>query len=421
MFFMMGHFYAMYNYVALGLAVLLGILIALDAFLLFRTSGIRGKREVGDILSNGDENESILTIENLYSNTINAVIYEEIPHQLSLRELKFKTKINGNSKKSITYILSPKDRGVYDFGDIVVITSTSLNLLNRRYSLPASKKVSVYPSYIYLDNYSFKNFKYYTKHTGNKKIRKIGQSSEFEHIKNYVKGDDIRHINWKSSAKHGGLMVNQYMDERAQQVYSVIDTGRSMQMPFDGLSLLDYAINSSLAVSHTITRNHDRAGVMYFNKKVESILPASKAVGQLPKILRTLFNLKTTYAESNFEKLYATIKFKISSRSLLMVYTNFEDMNSVQRQLPYLKGIAKNNVLILLMFRNTEVEELLKKKNSNRHSDYKKAVAEKQVYQKKLMTKLLNRHGIHTVLTDPKSLTIDSIDKYLEIKSRGLL
>lgn len=96
-------------------------------------------------------------------------------------------------------------------------------------------------------------------------------------------------------------------------------------------------------------------------------------------------------------------------------------MNSVQRQLPYLKGIAKNNVHILLMFRNTEVEELLKKKNSSRHSDYKKAVAEKQVYQKKLMTKLLNRHGIHTVLTDPKILTVDSIDKYLEIKSRGLL
>ena len=118
-------------------------------------------------------------------------------------------------------------------------------------------------------------------------------------------------------------MVNQYMDERAQQFYSVIDTGRSMQMPFDGLSLLDYAINTLLVVSHTITRNHDRAGVMHFNKKVESILPASKVVVQLPKILRTLFNLKTTYAESNFEKLYATIKFKISSRRLLMVYTNF--------------------------------------------------------------------------------------------------
>lgn len=294
-------------------------------------------------------------------------------------------------------------------------------MIQRKYQLPASRQIAVYPSYIHLNRYSLKNLKYYTRDIGAKKTRRIGQSMEFEHIKDYVKGDDIRYINWKASAKRGELMVNQYTEERAQQVYCLIDSGRAMQMPFDGLTLLDYAINSTLALSHIIIRKHDRAGMLHFNKRVNQILPADKAVSQLPKILSALYNLKTEFYESNFEKLYADIKFKINHRSLMVLFTNFEDMNSLQRQLPYLKGIAKNNVLLVVFFKNREIEKVVQSEATHQSDYYDKAIAEKLSFQKKLMVKELNKQGIQTLLTDPKHLTVDTIDKYLEIKSRGLI
>lgn len=419
--FLIGHFYEMYHNLALVLLLVLLILLVIDTFLLYRTKGISATREVSSILSNGDENECKLILENRYSHKVVCTIYEEIPFQLALRELKFPTSVNAQKSKTITYELVPKERGEYDFGDIVILTRTPFQLISRRFTSPASKKVMVYPSFLKLNQLSFKNFKHYSQYSGAKKTRRIGHSSEFEHIKGYIKGDDIRHINWKASAKRSDLMINQYREERAQQIYSIIDTGRAMEMPFEGLSLLDYAINSTLALSHVIIRNNDRAGVIYFNKQVDKILPANKAISQLPKVRNLLYNIRTAYSESNFEKLYSTVKFKLSNRSLLLLYTNFEDMNAVERQLPYLKGLAKNNVVVVIFFENTTLLNLTTKSVSNTNEFYEKAVAEKMVYQKKLMVKQLNKYGIHTVLTDPKNLTVNTIDKYLEIKSRGIL
>lgn len=417
----LGHFYPPYTLAGTVVVAVLVVLLLLDVGLLYRGSHITGSRQINAILSNGDENDCVLSIDSTYSFPVSARIYDELPYQLNMRGQKFDTLLSPHKNKELQYTIIPTLRGEYEFGDIVVLVKSPLRMIQRKYQLPASRQIAVYPSYIHLNRYSLKNLKYYTRDIGAKKTRRIGQSMEFEHIKDYVKGDDIRYINWKASAKRGELMVNQYTEERAQQVYCLIDSGRAMQMPFDGLTLLDYAINSTLALSHIIIRKHDRAGMLHFNKRVNQILPADKAVSQLPKILSALYNLKTEFYESNFEKLYADIKFKINHRSLMVLFTNFEDMNSLQRQLPYLKGIAKNNVLLVVFFKNREIEKVVQSEATHQSDYYDKAIAEKLSFQKKLMVKELNKQGIQTLLTDPKHLTVDTIDKYLEIKSRGLI
>jgi uncharacterized protein (DUF58 family) len=419
--FVLGHFYPLYYTVAKVGAILLALGFLLDAALLFRKNGISGSRKIGAILSNGDENEVVLNIVNRYEYLLFAKIYEELPYQLNERKKTFDTKLNPATSKKIAYTLTPKQRGEFEFGDIVVMVSTPLQLVTRRYQLPATVTIAVYPSFIHLNRYNLKSLKYFSKDIGEQKTRKIGHSSEFEQIKGYVKGDEVRHINWKASAKRNQLMVNQYTDEKAQQVYCMLDTGRAMQMPFDGLSLLDYAINATLALSHIIVKKNDKAGLLYFNKKVEKILPADKSLSQIPRILNTLYNLKTEFYESNFEKLYAEVKFRITHRSLMLVFTNFEDMNSLHRQLPYLKGIARNNVLLVIFFKNRELEELITTPSQTSADYYYKSVGEKLSYQKRLMVKELQKHGIQSLLTDPKNLTTDTISKYLEIKAKAII
>ncbi|MEY2924846.1 MAG: hypothetical protein RLZZ337_1394 [Bacteroidota bacterium] len=419
--YVLGHFYSLYYMVAtIGLALLIFFLL-LDAFLLYRKNGISGSRKVAAILSNGDENPIALHIINRYEYLLFATIIDELPSQLNQGEKQFNTKLNPLTSKKINYAVWPKERGEYQFGDIVVMVCTPLRLLKRRYSIAAQTTVAVYPSFVRLNRYNLKNLKYFSRDIGEAKTRKIGHSTEFEQIKGYVKGDEMRYINWKASAKRNQLMVNQYTDEKAQQVYCILDTGRAMQMPFDGLSLLDYAINASLALSQIIIKKNDKAGLLYFNKKVDKILPADKSLSQIPKILNTLYNLKTAFFESNFEKLYAEVKFRITHRSLMLIFTNFEDMNSLKRQLPYLKGIARNNVLLVVFFKNRELEEMVSSPAKTGRDFYYQAVGEKLIYQKKLMVKELQRHGIQSLLTDPQNLTTDTISKYLEIKAKAII
>ena len=256
---------------------------------------------------------------------------------------------------------------------------------------------------------------------GVKKIRRIGHTMEFEQIKEYVSGDDIRTLNWKATAKKNSLMVNQFQDEKSQNIYMIIDKGRTMKMPFNGLSLLDYAINATLVLSNVILKKQDKAGMFTFSKKIDNRVVAEKRTSQMQKILENLYNVKTDYFESDYSKLYADVKKNINQRSLLILYTNFETLDGLHRQLPYLKGIAKNHLLVVVFFQNTELNQIIHKKSETIQEVYDKVIAEKFVFEKKLIVNELKKYGIHSVLTQPENLTLDTINKYLEIKARGIL
>ena len=179
--------------------------------------------------------------------------------------------------------------------------------------------VPTYPSYMQLRKYDLMAFSNNLSQYGLKKIRRIGHTMEFEQIKEYVQGDDLRTINWKATAKKNQLMVNQFQDEKSQNVYMVIDKGRVMKMPFNGLSLLDYAINATLVLSNVILKKQDKAGILAFSKKVENRVVAEKRQSQMQLIMENLYNVKTDFFESDFSRLYVDIKKNINQRSLIML------------------------------------------------------------------------------------------------------
>jgi uncharacterized protein (DUF58 family) len=216
-------------------------------------------------------------------------------------------------------------------------------------------------------------------------------------------------------------MVNQYQDEKSQPIYSIIDTGRVMKMPFNGLKLLDYAINSTLAFSNVALKRNDKTGMLSFSKKIETFLPAVQKITYLNTILEKLYNINTAYTDSDFGLLYAHIKRKINHRSLLLFYTNFEHISALRRQLPFLTAIAKKHMLVVIFFENTELESLIATDAEDLQSIYHKTIAEKFSLEKRLMQKELQKYGIQTILTKPEHLTVNTINKYLEIKARGIL
>ena len=280
---------------------------------------------------------------------------------------------------------------------------------------------AVYPSYIQMKKYEFLAMSNRLTELGLKKIRKIGHTMEFEQIKKYVSGDDVRTINWKTTAKKGKLMVNQYQDEKSQPIFSLIDVGRVMKMPFEELKLLDYAINSTLAFSNIALRKNDKVGMLTFSKQVENIVPASNKKTNLAVLNEVLYKIDTNYSDSDYGLLYGMIKRKITQRSLLILYTNFEHMSGLERQLPYLKSIAKQHLLITVFFENTELEELISEDAENLQAVYEKIIAQKFYYEKRLIVKELEKHGIYSILTKPKNLSVNVINKYLEFKSKGLI
>ncbi|MFD2826132.1 DUF58 domain-containing protein [Leeuwenhoekiella polynyae] len=408
--------------VALVGLFLLAIAAVFDSILLFKKKdGILATRELPEKFSNSDLNEVPLSIQNKYGFKIAYNIIDEIPVQFQKRDFLKSGSIPARAKKLIIYQLRPVDRGVYTFGKLNIYVSSPLNFVKRRFSFGKDQTVKVYPSFVQMKKYAFLAIDNKLTQFGLKKIRRIGHTMEFEQIKDYVSGDDVRTINWKATAKRGNLMVNQFQDEKSQPVYSIIDASRVMKMPFEGLTLLDYAINSALAFSNIALKKNDKTGLLTFSNTIHNHLAASSKKTHLNTILEVLYSIKTNFLDSDFGRLYAEVKRKITHRSLLLLYTNFEHLSALERQLPYLKGLAQKHVLVVIFFENTELDNLISKKATSTPEIYHKTIAQKMDYDKKLMVKELEKHGIQAVLTKPEDLSVKTINKYLEIKARGII
>lgn len=390
-------------------------------FLFANRTGIKAKRTIADRFSNGEYNPVQIDLKSYFSFATQIEILEELPEQLQARHQVFNLKLDPRESNFIRYEIRPKERGVYQFGFCNLMIRSKIGMVSRRIPSAQYDTVKVYPSYKYMRRYTLVAHSAQEMDAGNKKLRKIGHSLEFEQIKEYVRGDDIRSLNWKATARKGALMANHFVDEKSQQVYVIIDKGRLMKMPFRGLTLLDYAINATLILANVSLYRQDKFGLMTFSHVQGTVLPAQRKGMQMNLVLEALYNQETDFLESDFERLYLQVRTYIKHRSLLVLFTQFETMHGLKRQLPYLKQLAKHHLLLVVFFENSELTALAGEPAEDLEGIYTKTIAEKFSFEKKMIVKELRNHGIISMLTPPENLTINTVNKYLELKSKQML
>lgn len=405
-------------WVALGI---LGIIVCIDWYLLFQNKDkIFIARVVDQKLSLSDSETIHYSITNNSDRVFNVELYDELPYQLQHRQGLKQFKLE---KKPVEfdYLIRPYERGEYHFGQThLYISNPQLNLLQRRISIANETVSQVVPSIKQMKKYELQVFSKMSALSGIRKTRQIGENDEFEHIRPYTQGDNVKAINWKATSRSNQIMVNQYQNSRQQSVYCVIDKGRSMKMPFDNLTLLDHSINSALALSNIILRKYDHAGLITFSNKIGAILKATAKKGQLENIAEVLYNQTTDFHESNFKLLSEVTRRQINRRSIWLFYTNFETEHDLNRHLPHLRYLAKRHLVVVIIFINTKLEETSEMECQTKHDIYLKTFAEKVLLDKQLIKEKLVRNGIQTILTTPQNLSVNVINKYLEIKSKRM-
>lgn len=402
------------------LCAFLAILLT-DAVLLYYKKAVKATRECADRLSNGDDNKVVITVKSAYPFMIRMTVIDETPAVFQRRDVEYRLVVPAHAVRRLAYTLRPVRRGEYNFGKIRIFARTMLGLVERRYTEGEDKNVKVYPSYLMLNHYELLAMSNNLTDMGIKRIRRVGNNTEFEQIKEYVKGDEYRSINWKASARRNQLMVNVYQEERSQQVYSVIDKGRVMQQAFNGMTLLDYSINASLVLSYVAIHREDKAGLITFSDDLDTSLAPSRRPGQMQHILDALYNQRTNFSETDFSNLCVNVNKQISKRSLLVLYTNFSGMSALQRQLSYLKMLSRRHRLLVVFFEDSELNDFINSDKRTTEDYYQHVIAEKFAYEKRLIVTKLHQHGILSLLTRPETLSIDLINKYLELKQRQML
>ncbi len=404
------------------LVISLIIFTLTDYWILFsNTKGMNTHRTMSELLSNGDDNEVTLQIRNQYSFGVRYEIIDELPIQFQIRDFNKKGYLDSRKIAIETYTLHPTKRGEYRFGSINVYVNSPIGLIKRRYSFENEWIVACYPSLIQMQQYALMAVSKFANQFGIKRVRRMGHSREFELIKDYTLGDDMRTINWKATARKSSLMVNHYEDEKSQPLFCVIDKGRAMRLTFEGMNLMDYSINASLALSNIALQKKDKVGLITFSDRLGTHIPAENGTHQLKKLLLGLYGQKTSWGESNFEFLYSSVRQQLKQRSLILLFTAFDSVASMERQLPYILRLNRFHLVLVVFFQDTELETILKEPVSSLKEIYMKTIAGKFSVEKQFIAKELQKKGILSLLTSPKALTVNLINKYLEIKNQGRL
>lgn len=403
------------------LLVLLAIAVAAETLLLYTVVRVGCTRVCVARFSNGDDNTVSLRMANLSSFWLSAEVIDELPPELQIRDWHLRVNLMPHATVVHDYQLRPVRRGVYAFGHVLMFATTRIGLVRRRFRCGQPAEVKVYPSYVMLRQYELAAVSNQITETGVKRIRRVGNNTDFEHIKDYVQGDDYRTINWRASARRAHLMVNVYQDERSQQIFSLIDKGRLMQQAFHGMTLLDYAINAALVLSYVAIHRQDKAGLMTFADTFDSFVPAERHAGQMQRILECLYSQQTSFGESDFSMLASQLNRLVPRRSFVVLYTNYADFDSLSRQLPYLRMLNQRHRLLVVFFEDSQLNDMVASSFQDIEECYQHVIGEKMGYERRLIVHTLRQNGIYSLLTTPERLSVDVINQYIEMRKRQLL
>lgn len=401
---------------ALGFIVLVDVLVVL----LFQKP-ITAQRHLTEKWSLSDQNKVSIYLKNNGYFVWQTEVIDELPEQLQIRNFSKKITLGAKAAKEINYHVKPLKRGQFNYNYIQVFISSPIGLVSRRLRCGQPQMVPVYPSILQMKQYALYTVSHLARYYGVKRMRRIGHSYEFEQIKDYVRGDDMRHINWKATSRTGILKTNHFIEERAQPVYCILDKSRNMNMAFEGMTLLDYAINASLVISNTALQKGDKAGLITFSDKVGTAIRADNNPSSLRNIMESLYAQKYRQTEPDYEFLFNAVSRVIANRSLVFLFANFETISALERVMPVLRKINQRHLLVLVLFQNAELETFAYDGSNNLKEVYNRTIARQMLDNKRQMISTLRKHGIQSLLTQPQDLTMNTLNKYIELKAKGLV
>lgn len=351
----------------------------------------------------------------------------------SLERLKYAMKNRSTSPDSrfplllaspgdtVDYEVIPTRRGDEEFGEIWVRAYGILGLVAYQWKKSAQEKARVYPNVRGFSRYDFLQLKGRSVETGFRPSRVHGRGSDFESLREYRPDDEFRRINWKATARAGKVIVQEFREERNQNLMILLDSGRLMGAETDGVTLLDYAINSALLLAYVSMLKGDQVGCLVFSNEVHGYLPPKRGKGQILRLLDLLQGVGASPVEPDYGRALRYLSIKSRKRSLVVVYTDFLDAELALPLVRYLSSLRKSHLPMVVGFRDPSMTRVAEAPVSSTGQIYQKGVAEWLIQQRESLFATLRRAGVMAVEALPQELSPLVVQKYLETKIQGKL
>jgi uncharacterized protein (DUF58 family) len=248
-----------------------------------------------------------------------------------------------------------------------------------------------------------------------------GEGAEFDSLRDYAPGLDIRFIDWKHSARHHKLLCKEFKTERNHQVVLGFDTGYLMSEPIDGIPRLDHAINAGLLLAWISLQSGDLVGTYGFDAAVRHYQTPIRGIASFARIQRATSELAYHHQETNFTLGLAELSARLRRRALVVLFTDFVDTVTAELLIESMGRVVNRHVVIFVTLRDSLLQRTVDAAPTSFESVAEAVIADDLLRDRSVVLERLERLGVHCLDVSSHGLSVVLLNRYLRIKQRGLL
>ena len=402
---------------ALAADAIILTLSLLDLFTLPTVSAIAAQRFHQKVASLVKTSAVTFQITNQSRRRLRLSLKDDLPETFEVDNPMFRSLLNAKEKLEFQYSFKPLERGRFTLNCIHVRIRSLLGFWVRHLVVPVETSIHVYPDLHQLSHYALLARTNRLNLLGVRRTRRVGQDNEFERLREYTRDDHYRNINWRSTARHNKLIVQDYQTNQSQRIIFLVDCGRMMTNESIGMTFVDHALNSMLMLSHVALSQGDSVGLICFSDKVHCFVPPRSGLGHMNQLLHASFNQFPQMVESRYDEAFLYLANRCNKRALVILITNVVDEVNSQQVVQYMQSASKRHLPISVMLRDHEIFDEAEQTSSL----YNAAAAAQILNWRHDVLNMLSHRGAFVMDVYPEDMTAPIINQYLEIKARHLL
>ena len=383
---------------------------------------MRITREFGGRFAVGGQTEVRIEVQNRTPRLFSLTVKDEYPPQMKLSGLReARLNVEGQSSASLAYDLTPPKRGRFEFGQIVVRFLSRLGLVWREARVGEAQFVKVYPNMRRAREVELRALGARSLVASHRKSSWRGEGREFESLRDYVRGDEMRHISWTATARRGRITTRQYQIERDQNVLIAIDAGRLMTARIETETKLDSAVHAALALMSAAARAGDNFGLVIFGRRIRAYLPPSRGREQMDAALEALYPIEPEMIEPSYARAFEFIAANAKRRSLVVLLTDLVDEEGSRELLTSLRLLRPRHLPLVVTIADRDLKAVVRDAPATVRDLFTQSVAEEIIHQREAALRLVESQGGLALDVTAAALAPALLEKYLQVKERGLL
>lgn len=391
-------------------------------FLLTPSTGqVKVEREVSEVLSVGAWNPVKLLVENRTGRFLEVELNDEPPLPCEVRGLPARLDLEAGRERGLRYQVEPQARGQGEFLAVHLAFTGVLGLWRMQERRELHEDVRIYPDIRAVSRFDLLAVRNRLDEVGYKFFRIRGRGGDFERLREYRHGDEPRDIDWKATAKHEKLISREFTVERNQNVFILLDCGRSMLHESEGLTHLDRGLNAAVFLGYIALGQGDNVGLLAFSSQVERYLHPVRGKPAIQTILRTSYDLRARRVASDYGLACEEILKRQRKRSLLILVTHTLDEQHLVAIDRYIRPLTRNHLLLLVFLRDVSLARLASDLPGTDLEAFHVAAAGELLNSQAQRIAALREAGVLVLETLPEDLSHDLINEYLALKARHLL